>query len=77
MISARCISEIYQVSCKCGEKYLIDVEPQETFKAYDGKIPIVTVVCPFCGESAEFLGRRSDVLTKEHIVMKTYMENHP
>jgi Zn finger protein HypA/HybF involved in hydrogenase expression len=59
MSLARCVYEIYEVTCKCGEKYQALVEPQEIHAKTTGntdKYQTAGVRCPKCKNLAVFLG---------------------
>ena len=59
MPQARCIFEIYEVTCNCGQKYQALVEPQEIHAKTTGdgdKYQTAGVKCPACKKMAVFLG---------------------
>jgi hypothetical protein len=59
MPDARCVYEIYEVTCGCGKKYQALVEPQEIHAKTTGntdKYQTAGVRCPDCKKTAVFLG---------------------
>ena len=59
MPDARCIFEIYEIKCNCGNKYQAVVEPQEIHAKTTGNsdnYQTAAVKCEKCGKRAVFLG---------------------
>jgi hypothetical protein len=79
---AKITAEIWTVTCsRCKLPFDVLVEPRErmieSFVAKDGEpfpeelIRCVSVECPYCRRMrVDFLGKKADILNKEHLVGK-------